>query len=138
MATRPHVCKGRSRKRTLWAGRPGSGTLVGKEKSDMSDAIDNRVRELVKATSIETREAIFEDLLRELLGIYPDAKAVPIESSEGELLGVFVRPAPLGPARPRTPEEEAERRRRLATIDEVIDKEELMRSLTQGMSAAAP
>jgi len=103
----------------------------------MSDAIDIRVRELVKASSIETREAIFEDLLRELMAIHADMKSVPLIAADGESLGVYVRPAPVGPPTKRTPEQEAEYQRRLATIDDTVDKEEMIRLLTLPVPAGS-
>ena len=76
----------------------------------MSEAIDERVREMVRSSSIETREAVFEDLLRELMAVEPYAKSVPLHDSAGELLGFFVRPVTALPddVPPFTPEEEAE------------------------------
>jgi hypothetical protein len=103
----------------------------------MSDAIDIRVRELVRASSIETREAIFEDLLRELIAVHPDMKSVPLVAADGELLGMYVRPAPIGPPTKRTPVQEAEYQRRLATIDDTVDKEEMIRLLTQPVPAGS-
>lgn len=112
----------------------------------MSDAVDTRVRELVKASSIETREAIFEDLLRELIQIYPTEQAVPLQFASGELLGHFVRPIVTpGPTdveaeRNRehirktlglTPEDEAEYARREATPDDVLEVEEVIRRLRE-------
>lgn len=103
----------------------------------MSDAVDARVRELVKASSIETREAIFEDLVHEFLAVHADMNAVPLIGADGEMLGTFFRPAPLGPPTKRTPEQEAEYQRRLATIDDVIDGEELIRRVTQRIAAGS-
>src|SRR5687768_12046400 len=105
----------------------------------MSEAVDERVRELVKNSSIETREALFEDLLRELMQGEPDAKSVPLQAASGELLGFFVRPVATAPDLPPwTAEDEAEHQRRLATIDDVIDAEELIRRVTERISRKKP
>jgi hypothetical protein len=103
----------------------------------MSDTVETRLRELVRASSIETREAIFEDLLRELIAVHADMKSVPLIAADGELLGLYVRPAPVGPPTKRTPEQEAEHQRRLATIDDVVGKEEMIRLLTQPVPAGS-
>ena len=99
----------------------------------MSEAIDERVREMVRSSSIETREAVFEDLLRELMAVEPYAKSVPLHDSAGELLGFFVRPVTALPddVPPFTPEEEAEHQRRLASIDDVIGADELTERVTR-------
>jgi hypothetical protein len=106
----------------------------------MSEAVDQRVREQVRNSSIETREAIFEDLLRELMQVEPDAQQIALVSAAGELLGYFAPASrePVGPSPDRTPEEEAEHQRRLATIDRVIDAEELIRRVTQRVRAESP
>jgi hypothetical protein len=106
----------------------------------MSEAIDERVREMVKTSSVETREAIFEDMLRELMKVERDEKEIPLQSATGEFLGFFVvasREA-VGASPQRTPEQEAEYQRRLATIDDVIDAEELIRRVTQRIPVATP
>lgn len=104
----------------------------------MTDAIDTGLLDQVRASSIETREAVFEALLRELMGIAPDARSVPLHSGDGQLLGFFVRPAPLGTAPARSREEEAEYQRRLATPEEVIDAGELVRQVTEGTVVGFP
>ena len=103
----------------------------------MSEPIDTRVRELVKASSIETREAIFEDLLRELMQVDPDQPSLPLVAESGEILGFYLRPAPIVTP-DMTPEEDAELQRRLATIDDVIDKEELIRRLMERVPTGSP
>jgi hypothetical protein len=106
----------------------------------MAEGIDNRVRELVKSSSIETREAIFEDMLRELMQVEPEENRIPLVAADGELVGYFVRPEEeiFGPPPNRTPEQEVEYQRRLATIDHVIDADELLRRLTQRSKVATP
>ena len=106
----------------------------------MNDVVDTRVRELVKASSIETREAIFEDLLRELMEVEPEEKEIPMQSAAGEFLGYFVPASrePVGPPLQRTPEQEAEYQHRLATIDNVIDLEELIRRVTERVGTGSP
>jgi hypothetical protein len=104
----------------------------------MSEGVDTRVRELVRSSSIETREAVFEDLVRELMRVEPDAKSVPLQSESGELLGFFVRPATVGDLPPWTSEDRAEHQRRLDTIDQVIDAEELIRRVNERITRKAP
>jgi hypothetical protein len=105
----------------------------------MSDGVNTRVRELVKASSVETREAIFEDLVRELLLIYADEKEILLQSAGGELLGYFVPTAreQVGPDPRQAPELDEELQRRLETIDDVIDAEELIRRITQRTGAGS-
>lgn len=106
----------------------------------MSDGVNSQLREMVRGSSVETREAIFEDLLRDLMQVDPDSKSVPLHSAAGELLGFFVRPAAAGPADlpPWTAEDEAEHHRRLATIDQAIDAEELIRRVAGPVSRPSP
>jgi hypothetical protein len=103
----------------------------------MSDAVDTRLRELVRAGSDDTKEAIFEDLLREVFSIQEDLKSIPLVAADGEFLGMLVRPAPVGPPPSRSPEEEAEYQRRLATMDDVVDTEEMIRLVTQRVPAGS-
>src|SRR5436305_9466374 len=55
----------------------------------MSESVDERIREIVRTSSEQTREAIFEDLLRELIANTSEETEVPLLSSSGALLGFF-------------------------------------------------
>ena len=97
----------------------------------VSEAVDQQVRDSVKSSSIETREAIFEDLLRELMEVEPDATKIPLHSASGDLLGFFLRPAPITAPPRHSAEEEMRHLSRLATLDDVIDGSELVRRVTE-------
>jgi hypothetical protein len=112
----------------------------------MSDSIDTRVRDLVKASSIETREAIFEDLLDEAIAINADADGGLIRSALLAVKDISVRlkaglPAPaqvhedLKRVRELlkvTPEDEAELARQQADEENLIDADEFIRQLQAG------
>jgi hypothetical protein len=71
------------------------------DAGDANEQIDERVRNLARSSSPATREAVFEDLLQELMSREPTESEVPLVSARGVLLGFFVRPY----AMPGAPEE---------------------------------
>lgn len=97
----------------------------------MSEVIDERVRELVRSSTIETREAVFEDLLRELMALSPDESEIPLLSDRGVLLGFFVRASALADATPEVQEAIKSLRERHHEFDpkELMSAEDFIRSL---------
>lgn len=117
----------------------------------MSDAVDTRVRELVKASSIETREAIFEELLDEAIAVHGDEGGALLRSALQAVKDICNRlkadlPTSAAEEQARqnlervrellrlTRDEEAELARREADEANLIDADEFIRQLR----AAAP
>lgn len=126
----------------------------------MSEVVDERVRELVRAASPETKEAVLFDLVDELTAMHADEPRLPIlataKAFREELVRLFngecvVPPTPeevadvernrekLRLRRNWTHEELAEwERRELALdLDNVMDAEEFIRSLRETTPAGS-
>jgi hypothetical protein len=112
----------------------------------MSDAIDTRVRELVKASSPETKEAVLLDLLAEVEAMYAGEPYPPLVNAARGLRQALTATEPESPPaasgaelernreyiRQRlrlTPEDEAELERRGQTLDDVVSADEVSRRL---------
>ena len=104
----------------------------------VSEAVDQQVRDSVKSSSIETREAIFEDLLRELMEVEPDEKETPLQASSGEFLGciVWASKEPIGTSPHQVLELEGYERR-VDDDTEIIDRDELIRRVTRKLRATS-
>jgi hypothetical protein len=115
----------------------------------MSHAVDADLRERVRTSSVETREAIFEDLLDEAIALNTDPEGALIRSALLTVKDLSARlraglPSPADGAQALqnldrirellklTPEDETELARRQADEANWIDADEFIRRLQAG------
>jgi hypothetical protein len=98
----------------------------------MSEPVNQSVLELVRKSSLETRGAIFEELLRELMKSEPVESEIPLYADNGDLLGFFVRAYALAGASPETEQAIKALRDRHGEFDprELISADEFIRQLS--------
>jgi hypothetical protein len=116
----------------------------------MSEAVDQRVRDLVRGSSPEIKEAILLDLVDELIAVHADEPNLPIHAAARAIRDAFVQsPQDPGPPTPEqlaqvernrayirkrlklTPEDDAELQRCLDTLDDVLEVDEVIRQLRE-------
>jgi hypothetical protein len=121
-----------------------------KRETAMSEVVDERVRELVRGSSPETKEMILLDLVSELMTVHAEEPDLPIHVAARTFLDALARLAAEDGRQPPTaaelaeaernreyirkrlkltPEDEAELERRRRTLDDVVSVDDVIRRL---------